>query len=161
MDGWISVDMHPESDIQRDLKRKLPFPDNSVDKIYSSHVLEHFYHDDLIKLINDCRRILKPGGLFRAAVPNARIYIEGYIDPSEFDNEKHCLYKPAYHYYSNIDFVNFIAYMDGHHKYMFDEENIVKILQEYNFNSVERKEFDPNIDLDERKRNSIYVECVK
>src|SRR5512142_3223126 len=41
MRGWTSVDLNVGADIQHDLTTPLPLPDDSVDAIYSSHVLEH------------------------------------------------------------------------------------------------------------------------
>lgn len=95
-------------DLILDLTKPIPFPDNSVEKIYSSHVLEHFYYNDLLKLLSECRRVLKPSGVFSASVPNARIYIEAYAKPESFDPAIYCRYAPAYNYNSKIDFLNCI-----------------------------------------------------
>lgn len=90
--------------------------------IYSSHVLEHFaYPQSLGGLLAECRRILKPGSFFSAAVPDARPYLEGYFHPKGFDPAVRCLY-PPYHCHSAIDYVNHIAYVDGYHHHMFDGE---------------------------------------
>jgi hypothetical protein len=52
--GWITIDQCEEADITWDLNIPLPFPDESVTKIYSSHVLEHFFYHDLIRLLTEC-----------------------------------------------------------------------------------------------------------
>ena len=121
MKGWTSVDMNDSCDLNLDLTLPLPFPDNSVNMIYSSHVLEHFKFTDLIKLLCECLRLLKPGGKFSAAVPNARIYIDAYHCTDNFNSDLFCRHKPAYNFNSKIDYVNYMAYMDGHHQYMFDK----------------------------------------
>lgn len=46
---------------------KLPFPDNSFDRIICSEVLEHVPDPDAV--LEEISRILKPGGLFIASVP--------------------------------------------------------------------------------------------
>lgn len=46
---------------------RLPFPDNSFDRIICSEVLEHVPDPDAV--LEEISRILKPGGLFIASVP--------------------------------------------------------------------------------------------
>lgn len=46
----------------------LPFKDNSIDYVISSHVLEHFV--DPIKTLKEWYRIIKPGGYIFAIVPH-------------------------------------------------------------------------------------------
>lgn len=161
MDGWTSVDMNDKCALNLDLTVPLPFPDNSVSMIYSSHVLEHFKITELFNLLNECKRILRPDGIFSASVPNARIYIEAYHSPENFNPDLFCRYKPAYNFNSKIDYVNYISYMDGHHKYMFDEENIVVILKKAGFRNVRLRDFDKTLDLEVRDYQSIYVQGEK
>jgi len=157
MDGWLSVDRHKSSDINHDLREPLPFPAASVQEIYSSHLLEHFYYSDLMKLLQECHRVLRPDGLFGVCVPNARLYIAGYLEEKLFDREKYCTHLPATSNEAKIDLVNYIAYMDGHHRYMFDEENLLVVLKEARFREVQLRDFDPSLDMEERRAQSIYA----
>ncbi|MBL0226743.1 MAG: methyltransferase domain-containing protein [Geobacteraceae bacterium] len=159
--GWTYVDISEGTDLTLDLAKSLPFPDNSVTMIYSSHLLEHFTYHDLVNHIRECRRVLKCGGVFSAAVPNARIYLEAYQNPGAFDPDNFCRYTPAYNYNSKIDYINYIAYMAGHHHYMFDEENIIFILKKCGFTDVTLREFDAALDLETRDYETIYVSGVK
>lgn len=161
MKGWTSVDMNDSCDLNLDLTLPLPFPDNSVNMIYSSHVLEHFKFTDLVKLLCECLRVLKPGGKFSAAVPNARIYIDAYHCPDNFNSDLFCRYKPAYNFNSKIDYVNYMAYMDGHHHYMFDKENIIVVLEKVGFRNVRLRDFDKTLDMEVRDFQSIYVQAEK
>jgi len=57
------------ADIIADISQGLSFlPDNSVDIIYSNHVLEHF--DDLGFIMGEIYRVLKPGGKTIGQVPH-------------------------------------------------------------------------------------------
>jgi predicted SAM-dependent methyltransferase len=159
--GWTTADMCEGCDLVLDLAKPLPFPDNSVEKIYSSHVLEHFYFNDLMKLLSECRRVLKPSGVFSASVPNARIYIEAYARPESFEPAIYCRYAPAYNYNSKMDFLNYMAYMDGHHRYMFDEENIISILVKAGFKNPRLRSYDAVLDMPDRDFQSIYVQAEK
>lgn len=54
-------------------------PDASVDRVYSSHFLEHVA--DLDAIVAECERVLRPGGTFEAVVPHhANPYF--YSDPT-------------------------------------------------------------------------------
>lgn len=50
----------------------LPFPDNSVDFILSSHTLEHVR--DVEKAILEWIRVLKPGGIFYTIIPDKTVF---------------------------------------------------------------------------------------
>jgi predicted SAM-dependent methyltransferase len=144
-----------------DLKKPLPFPGNTFLKIYASHVLEHFYYRELIRLLKEVYRILKVGGTFSICVPDASIYIKAYCHPETFDADFYCRYKPAVNVYSRIDYVNYMAYMAGHHKIMFDEENLPGILKAVGFGNVRKRNFDPELDLKKRDYESIYFIAEK
>ena len=48
--------------------KRLPFPDNYFDAVYSYHVLEHVR--DVTNVMAETRRVLRPRGLFYVGVPN-------------------------------------------------------------------------------------------
>ena len=50
----------------------------TADEIYASHVLEYFDRNDVINVLDEWRRVLKPGGILRLAVPNFPKLIEVY-----------------------------------------------------------------------------------
>jgi predicted SAM-dependent methyltransferase len=159
--GWLTADQCHGADLRLDLLKPFPFPADSVSKIYSSHVLEHFSTDQLVFVLGECRRILKPGGVISACVPDAACYVAAYLHPETFDAEKHCAYKPAYRFYSRIDYLNYTAYMGGHHRHMFDLENLLAILTGCGFRQARARPFDPTLDLASRDHESIYAEAEK
>ncbi len=161
-EGWISIDLRKTADICLDLSRPMPFTDNCISEIYSSHLLEHFYYPKpMTDFLSECYRILKPGGIISVAVPNARIYLDAYFKSEEFDDKKYCLYDTGLSYKSKIDFVNHIAYMGGHHCHMFDEENLFIVLIDARFINVSLRNFDSSLDDEERRYNSIYAKGEK
>ena len=161
-EDWVSLDLTPGSTLLHDLTKPLPFPDDSVAEIYSSHVLEHFtYPTQLLPLLRECRRVLAPGGRFSSAVPNARRYLEAYFDPEHFDRGTFCGFDVGLDYRSRIDVVNFIAYLGGEHKFMFDEENLPRVIEQAGFRDVRARGYDPSLDVPERQYDSIYVEARK
>lgn len=155
--GWITLDISGNCDIFCDVRYGLPFPDGSVSRIYSSHFLEHLTFRDGLKFLVECRRVLRPLGTFSICVPNARLYIDAYLNGCSLDADK---YLPAFNNTTKIDYINYMAYMDGHHKYMFDEENLLFILKLAGFENACIRKFDPHIDLEQRKFESIYAEVM-
>jgi predicted SAM-dependent methyltransferase len=159
--GWVTVDIVKNCDIFWDLRKGLPFPDESITKIYSSHFFEHLSFGEGHQLLDECRRVLIPGGTFSICVPNARLYIEAYLRSDSLDENRFFDHKPAYNNTTRIDYVNYVAYMGGHHKYMFDEENLLYVLTSRGFRNAHLRQFDPSLDLKVRDFESIYAEAEK
>jgi SAM-dependent methyltransferase len=69
--GWINVDANLvtcKSDIWADMRFKLPFPDRSLEAIYSHHVVEHL--PDLSFHFKEMFRCLRSGGVIRVGGPH-------------------------------------------------------------------------------------------
>lgn len=154
--GWITVDTSHECDLYWDLREGIPFATGTVDAIYSSHLFEHLTYTEGQGLLRECMRALKPGGTFSIAVPNARLYIEGYLALRDLPAE-YFGWSAAFNRTTAIDAVNYVAYMAGEHKYMFDQENLVHILVAHGFVGVRPRAFDPETDLLERDFESVYA----
>lgn len=159
--GWLTIDMTPGCDLFWDLRKGIPFPNESVSKIYSSHFFEHLSFREGQQFLDECRRVLVPGGVFSVCVPNARLYLEAYVKSIPLEGGPYFGYKPAYNNTTRIDYVNYTAFMDGHHKYMFDEENLLHILNAKGFKNVRARSFDPELDIHSRDFESIYAEAEK
>jgi predicted SAM-dependent methyltransferase len=64
----------------------LPFPDGSVDEVYSSHCLEHIHHSKTLDALQEWVRVLKPGGTIRIAVPHIeKVLAKHREDPESYD----------------------------------------------------------------------------
>ncbi len=160
VNGWTTVDLSG-ADIYHDLRKGIPLPDSSVDRIYTSHMFEHIPYKNLILFINECYRVIKPGGELSVCVPNAGNYINAYFEKRRF-RERGEGYAPAIvDTCSYMDQVNYIAYMDGQHHYLFDQENLINTIKASPFKSVALRKFDADIDLESRDYESIYASAIK
>ena len=92
---------------------------------------------------------------------NARFYIENYMHKKTFKDKKDMFPPAIVQTGSCIDQINYIAYLDGLHHYMFDEENLINTLSLVNFKSVKLRNFDINIDKEKRRKESIYARAIK
>ena len=52
------------------LERPLPFADNSIDRIFAEHTIEHVSIQSAYSFFEECHRILVPGGAVRITVPS-------------------------------------------------------------------------------------------
>jgi len=63
------------------------YADDSCDEIRASHILEHFGHQDVPKVLAEWVRVLKPGGCLKVAVPDfeevAKRYLKGEAIPTQ------------------------------------------------------------------------------
>ena len=96
--GWTNIDFHGDGiHVRRvNLLTGFPFPDNSFEAAYSSHVLEHFTPQQGAFLVREACRVLKPGGTLRTVVPDLEASCREYLRilaMNDSDPEKATLYK--------------------------------------------------------------------
>jgi predicted SAM-dependent methyltransferase len=83
----IDVCPHPGVDLVWDLEQvPLPLGDACCEEIRCSHVLEHVRN--LIPLLNECQRLLVPGGTLMAVVPQA-CDLAGHWHATAFQDPTH------------------------------------------------------------------------
>lgn len=134
VDGWEIFSIKNESYVDHvgnanDLSR---FSDNTFTVIYASHVLEHLdYMGELVKTLQEWRRVMAPGGILMVSVPDmdvlARLYLDkerqniedrfllmrmifgGHVDKHDYHyaglNEEllsHCLRKAGFEYFKRV-----------------------------------------------------------
>ena len=128
--GWVHVDAlaYPHVDHIGPVER-LPFAaDASVDLIYACHVLEHFGRNEYRQALAEWRRVLKPGGVLRLAVPDfaacARLYVEGRLTRG-IEEVMGLLMGGQRDRYDN-------------HRVLFDEPSLTAALLEVGFSNVRR-----------------------
>jgi predicted SAM-dependent methyltransferase len=116
-------------------------------------------------LIQDCYRILKPGGRFRIALPNFRRSFEAYLngDDGYFSLLNRDALDSVPGLETILDYVHYSVYQSGEHKCLYDEKRVCKMLNQAGFQAAQPVQFDPTIDVDVplRRAYSFYVEAVK
>ena len=68
----LSLWKHDDRHVRHDVRRRLDLPAGFVDVYQAEDVFEHIERGRLPGVIADIHRVLKPGGVFRLAVPDYR-----------------------------------------------------------------------------------------
>ncbi len=173
----------PRNIYVHDVRKNLPFPNNSVEAVYCSHFLEHLSKKDAFSFINECCRALIPGGIIRIIVPDLGLYIEQYMKRVNA-KDKEALIKelPSERFLENLGILNKesadenifirlykkIIYDKNSHKWMYDEYSLSALILEHGFSNIQRKKCYESLikdieklDNPERFDDSICLEAEK
>jgi predicted SAM-dependent methyltransferase len=161
-----------------DCTKGLPFKSGVVEAIYSEHFFEHLDYDSEAKrFLRECLRCLKPNGTLRIVVPDAGAYLKVYAkeDWAEMAARRPLIKEGDHYrdfwlgriYKTRMEFINAVFRQYGHHKYAYDAETLILMLQEVGFScsceATYNVSSDPNMTLDTsaRRTESLYVEGKK
>lgn len=169
--GWINTDIidltsyalqHQYKFLHMDSRMPLPFENNTVDFILSSHMLEHLTWNEGLSFLKECYRIMKPNAVMRIAVPDAELLANKYLNGKLHELDEMNV-TAAGNENQSFKFWSFL--FDGHH-IAYDWYSLSQIGRQAGF-SVERKFFNdghPEIvreTMDYLPEISIYVEMTK
>jgi predicted SAM-dependent methyltransferase len=170
--GWVNIDKLNLSEfaqknyyrfVQSDLDQGfVGGPSDSVELIYASHLIEHFDAAAGLKLLKECRRVLRPGGLIRLACPDARKIIQLYEENRLGELEEATDSQGA----TNLEKLNALLY--GNHKTIYDEELLARILKDAGFVRIQKRGFRESASekmlretLDMQPALSLYMEASR
>lgn len=166
MKGWVNVDIArgPQIDVVWDVRRGLPFADESCAVIFSEHVIEHLSKEDALKLLSECHRVLEPGGRLRLSTPDAARFLRSYAGDGEF--LRHPQFTQAVE--TPLERVQQMMREGGQHLWVYDAPSLRLLLQRAGFSESVEQECGvsphprlQNIDTPARAFESFYVEAVK
>ncbi len=175
--GWINSDVKdgPGIDISADIRAGLPLADGFLDYAVSIHALPEIPYSDIVPVLQELRRVLKPGGVLRLVLPDLEKNIHAYLhgDRTFFcppDSER----GPEFIGIPDEDVaslggklvVQLIWY--GYVRTLFTADFVEELLRKAGFGEVHhcayRATCSPYVgiaDLDNRENESLYVEAVK
>lgn len=162
LEGWVNLDLYRPGrrlDLRWDLRRGVPFPDESVDAVFSEHLLEHLPLEAGLHLLAECYRVLRPSGILRIGVPDLGRYVRSYVDGDTFIS----MVRPG----RPTPALALIEPFFRHgHRSMYDFETLRLALSEAGFNEIERSKagesrIDPAPDSAARAAETLYVEATK
>lgn len=157
-----------QSDIQYGSALNLRFEEESVNFIYSSHMLEHLYYEDAVAFLKQAHNILKFQGKIRLAVPDLDHYIKLY----DVKNDPECVLSDALLMPKKRPLlwqrIKYLFLGSRGHNWMYNKDTIVNLLVSSGFCNVKivpagQTSFSDvlGLDLNERRVDSLYVEAFK
>ena len=166
--GFITPEQHKthwRGTLYQDVTRGLPFSSGSIEKIYSSHMLEHLGRKQGERVLSECHRVLKKGGVFRIVVPDLAYYAKCYLQkisgPNGVGREAH----------DEFLWIVYGAYLKkgrpgANHRYMYDWPTLRIVLKQTGFDEVTLQQYQQGKDaemcsLDNRAEDSLHIEAVK
>lgn len=142
--GWHNLDLQPaRGGIVCDLTKRLPYADGSVDLIHTEHFIEHLTWMQASNLLNECYRVLKPGGLLRISTPDLRVLAMNYLN-SNISAYELTGWKPM----SPCDMMN-EGMREWGHLYLWDYPEMHETLSCIGFTEIHRH----------KHRQSLHQEC--
>lgn len=174
IDDWLNIDIQA-APFRMDLNWGLPFADDSVDYVYSSHVIDHLpYKQPVLRVLQDICRVLNPDGTFRVIVPDVEKCINAYdSDDLEFFEGRTSRWPLAHYWpwrYCETKLEHFLGYLGlgvpphdfvRGHKYAYDFETLSLLLHEAGFEDVRRSEYlgsgDPTLRIDDSIKGNMYT----
>lgn len=148
-----------------DIRKGLPFDDQSIDAVYHSHVFEHIDRSKAPVFLQEVKRVLVPGGIHRIVVPDMEHLANAYLqhvahvkdDPSSAcdhdqyisDMIEQLVRKESYgtrHQPFVLRAVENIILGDARargetHQWMYDKVNLANLLQENGFDNIKIRSF--------------------
>lgn len=67
---WVHIDRVDFPHIKHKDVTKLPYADGSVSLIYACHLIAYFDREEIVPILKEWKRVLRPYGVLRIATPN-------------------------------------------------------------------------------------------
>ena len=146
--------------IHHDLTAGLPFADETVPHVFSSHFFEHIKRGEAIALLREAYRVMRPGGIIRICVPSLddqvvkiRKAVEAY-DQGDVVPIQEFVTVVLDGYYSPFSY----------HKWMYNFNEMKDVMTEAGFTDVKECSFGqgdiPDVEMLDTRRG-LYVEGCK
>lgn len=136
-DGWINIDLYKTPgvvDLQWNIAKPLPLPDNSCRFIYHEHVLEHLPVDLGQRFLVDCRRLLEPDGVLRVAMPSLEHLVERYCS-AEWRQQAWLEWPEHRSIRTRAEMLN-VALRSWGHQWVYDWEELERRLRDAGFGTI-------------------------
>lgn len=144
--GWLNTDYAPSMGVMYlDATRKFPFSEKSTDYIYTEHMIEHISLTYAKKMLEECFRVLRNGGVLRIATPDLNNMVRLLTDRTADETTRYSqwlnkTFGDAYakKYFDNPCIAFNLAMHEWGHQFIFDEFTLRQLLNEVGFVDIVR-----------------------
>jgi predicted SAM-dependent methyltransferase len=141
--GWLNTELCPRgSQIFLDATRPFPFPSGTFRYIYTEHMIEHISLRDAERMLDECFRVMTPGGVIRIVTPDLE-FVTSLLQPNpsprvrayiEYSIEAHRIHAARADAVSVFN--NFVRAWG--HQYIHSPESLGALLAAAGFQRIER-----------------------
>ncbi|NQS88896.1 methyltransferase domain-containing protein [Patescibacteria group bacterium] len=161
--GWVNIDIEPDADLVIDIRKGLPFRDDSVDYIYCEHLLEHFSYEEGERILREFRRCLQGKGIARIGMPDLDYVVQKYN--TDWENQD-WLHWPEHEFIKTRGQMINVSFRRWGHKYLYNEEDLRIQLNKARFTNVIRCKLNESshaelCNLETRKDTKLVMEAEK
>jgi predicted SAM-dependent methyltransferase len=145
IEGWLNTDLVASPGVMAlDATAPYPFPDATFDFVFSEHMIEHVPFAAGLRMLTECHRVLKPGGIIRVVTPDLAKVLSVYPQPNNTNSEKYLqwmsnTFTPYAKENKAAHVVNAFFRLWGH-QFIYDQATITALLIQTGFASVEKLE---------------------
>ena len=134
LDGWINTDYNTAKfggSEYLDVTKKFPYNNNSVDYIFSEHMIEHITYHEGKFMLEESFRVLKSGGKIRISTPDLKFLIKLYNEDKTELQKRYIEYSfKEYKLDGNSDtFVINNFHRDWGHIFIYDEKTLKSLFE--------------------------------
>lgn len=143
LEGWLNTDLSPQNGVMfLDATKSYPFRDGAFAYVYSEHMIEHVPYEGGQIMLQECYRVLRPGGIIRIVTPNLASILGLYSDAlsvqqREYLNWMSRTFTPRAPEKSAVFVINAFFRLWGH-QFIYDEAGLAAALRSAGFNRVRR-----------------------
>tara|TARA_R110000796_G_scaffold106618_1_gene217077 strand:+ start:11535 stop:12071 length:537 start_codon:yes stop_codon:yes gene_type:complete len=163
---WIHIDGGDYEHLHSKDIRKLSFEDGVAGLIYASHIIEYFDREEIVPILKEWHRVLKPDGILQLAVPDFAVMAKLY------DSGNYKLENFLGPLYGRMLMGNSVIY----HRTVYDFYCLKRLLLEVGYKNVKRYDWRetnhshyddhsqaylPHMDKNNGILISLNVECTK
>jgi predicted SAM-dependent methyltransferase/glycosyltransferase involved in cell wall biosynthesis len=123
--GFVNIDVIKGADIRHDVRKGIPYGDGCIDFMFSEHFLEHLTQREGIEFLRECRRVLKPGGTVRIAMPDLDTLVGRYHHEDwRGDGD---MFKLGFEWVNNRCEMLNIAMREWGHRWVYNDEELKRV----------------------------------
>jgi SAM-dependent methyltransferase len=162
--GWVNSDVRclPGVDLCCDIREGLPTPTGCFDYVVSVHALQMLAYTELVPVLRELRRVLRPGGILRLALPDLDRAIAAYTNG---DYRYFCVPDEDERTIGGKLVAHVLWY--GSSRTLFTSDFALDLLARAGFMDCQRRAFrttgSPDqsiVELDDRARETLFVEAI-
>jgi len=142
LDGWLNTDIELIPDVMRmDATEPFPFQDKTFQYIYTEHMIEHLPYQKGTRMLRECYRVLRDGGMIRVITPDLAAIVGLYRCELSFDQQEylqwfcHTFVQEAPR--DPVSAINAMFRQWGH-QFIYDEKTLTDSMRVAGFRSVNR-----------------------